>query len=446
MIKNAHHIAILGAGISGTGAAVLAKKKGYKPFVSDLGQISEEHKATLEKHAIPYEEGKHDFVKILSSDFVIKSPGIPDKVLIIKELKNQGTPVVSEIEFASWFTNATVIGITGSNGKTTTTLLTYQILKNEGLDVALGGNIGDGFAMQLAESDHDYWVLEISSFQLDDCKTFRPHISVITNITPDHLDRYQYEMELYVASKISITKNQTNEDFFIYNQDDEHIVKNLDKVHAQAIPFSLTEKLATGACLNNDKHIEINLNKHGKMTIEKLALQGQHNAANSMASALSAKLLGIRNETVRESLSNFESLEHRLEPVLAVHGIDFINDSKATNINSTYYALESMKNPTVWIVGGVDKGNDYSQLTDMVDEKVKSIVCLGQDNSKIHAEFEDHVEMIVDAKDMQEAVRMAYALGRKGDTVLLSPACASFDLFQNYEERGRMFKKEVQKL
>lgn len=446
MIKTGEHIVILGAGISGVGAALLAKKRGYKVFVSDYGEISEEHKATLVKNNIAFEEGKHDFVKILSADLIVKSPGIPDKVLIVKELRQQGTPVVSEIEFASWFTTGKIIAITGSNGKTTTTLLTYQILKRAGLNVGLGGNIGDGFALQLAETDFDYWVLEVSSFQLDDCVEFKPHIAVITNITPDHLDRYEYEMELYVQSKMSISKNQDTNDFLIYNIDDEYIPSHLEGIQSHTIPFSLEKELSDGGFLNIENTIEINLNKHGNMTIEKLALQGRHNAANSMASALSAKLLNIRNETIRESLADFESLEHRLEPVLSVHGIQFINDSKATNINSTYYALESMKTPTVWIVGGVDKGNDYSQLAELVNNKVKAIVCLGEDNAKIHAEFDGRVEMIVDAADMQEAVNKAYALGRKGESVLLSPACASFDLFQNYEERGRIFKREVFKL
>lgn len=448
MIENAKHIAILGAGESGVGAAILAKKEGYDVFVSDFGTIKDNYKQELKKHKITFEEGRHDFVKILTSDLVIKSPGIPDKVLIVKELQNQGTPIISEVEFASWFTKAKLIAITGSNGKTTTTALTTHILRDAGLDVEEAGNMGYSFARLVAERDLDYIVVEVSSFQLDDIRDFKPNIAILLNITPDHLDRYGYEMENYIASKMRITENQDSDDFLIYNSDDPILQKEVNSKNTRAtlIPFSIEKHLKNGAFLNAQNKIEITLNNHDTMTIDELALQGKHNIHNSMASALSAKLLKIRKESIRDSLSNFDSLEHRLEPVLEICGVEYINDSKATNINSTYYALESMRKPTIWIVGGVDKGNDYSQLTHLVKEHVKAIICLGEDNVKIHAEFDPVLETVVDCASMEDAVKKAYQLGKKGDAVLLSPACASFDLFHNYEDRGRQFKENIRKL
>lgn len=448
MIADVKHIAILGAGESGVGAAILAKKQGYKVFVSDLNLIKENYKKELLDHSISFEEGKHDFVKILTSDLVIKSPGIPDKVLIIKELNTQNTPIVSEIEFASWFTKATLIAVTGSNGKTTTTALITHLLKNADLNVEMAGNMGYSLARLVSERELDFIVIEVSSFQLDDIKFFKPHIGILLNITPDHLDRYGYDMGNYTASKMRIALNQDENDFLIYNYDDPIIKKEVENknIKARHIPFTTETEVKEGAFLNSEENIEITLNNLDTMTIDELALQGQHNVHNSMASALSAKLLKIRKESIRESLSNFDSLEHRLEPVLEISGVEYINDSKATNINSTYFALESMRKPTVWIVGGVDKGNDYSQLSELVKEKVKAIVCLGPDTIKIHAEFDQSLETVVDCTSMEEAVKMAYSLSEKGDAVLLSPACASFDLFQNYEDRGRQFKENIRKL
>ncbi|MCT4623012.1 MAG: UDP-N-acetylmuramoyl-L-alanine--D-glutamate ligase [Schleiferiaceae bacterium] len=448
MIANAKYISILGAGESGVGAALLAKKEGYRVFVSDLNQIKPEFKKELIDNEIKFEEGKHDFVRILASDFVIKSPGIPDKVLIIKELKDQGTPIISEIEFASWYTKATIVAITGSNGKTTTTVLTHHLLSRGGHDVGVAGNLGYSLARMVAQEDHDFLVVEVSSFQLDDIKDFKPHIAVIVNITPDHLDRYNYNMEEYIASKMRITLNQDEDDFFIYNLEDPILQKEVEKnnIKAKVLGFTTRDQPNEGAYINEENKIEITLNNHETMTIDELALQGRHNVHNSMAAALSAKLLKIRKESIRDSLANFDSLEHRLEPVLDIHGIEFVNDSKATNVNSTYFALESMRKPTIWIVGGVDKGNDYSQLSELVKDKVKAIVCLGSENAKIHAEFDGHIENIVETNSMDDAVKMAYQLGSKGETVLLSPACASFDLFQNYEDRGRQFKQAVRKL
>lgn len=448
MIADVKHIAILGAGESGVGAAILAKKLGYKVFVSDLNLIKDNYKKELVDHKISFEEGRHDFVKILTSDLVIKSPGIPDKVLIVKELNSQNTPIVSEIEFASWFTNATLIAVTGSNGKTTTTSLTNHLLKNAELNVEEAGNMGYSLARLISERDLDFIVVEVSSFQLDDIKFFKPHIAILLNITPDHLDRYGYEMDNYTASKMRIAMNQDENDHLIYNYDDP-IIKNevqSKNIKAHLIPFSTDAPLDEGAFLNSEDNIEIKLNNHDTMTIDELALQGRHNVHNSMAAALSAKLLKIRKESIRDSLSNFDSLEHRLEPVLEISGVEYINDSKATNINSTYFALESMRKPTVWIVGGVDKGNDYSQLSELVKDNVKAIICLGSENVKIHAEFDQAIETVVDCADMEEAVKMAYHLSAKGDAVLLSPACASFDLFQNYEDRGRQFKENIRKL
>ncbi len=446
MIKGVKHIAILGAAESGIGAAILAKAKGYEPFVSDAGKISEANKAILTKEGIAFEEGRHTQDRLNEVDLVIKSPGIPDKVPVIKTLVEQGKRVISEIEFAAKHTNATLVAITGSNGKTTTTSLIYHMMKQAGLDVGVAGNIGFSFARQLAAQDHAYFVLEVSSFQLDGCFDFKPHIAVLTNITPDHLDRYNYNLDLYVNSKFRIGQAQDENDHFIYCADDPITTENINRFELRARKHTLSlHPQESGGYINEQGTITINLNGN-TMSIDELALQGKHNVYNSLAAGLAGRLLNIRKESIRESLSNFEGLEHRLEPVLEIHSIEFINDSKATNVNSTYYALESMKKPTVWIVGGVDKGNDYSQLHDLVKEKVKAIVCLGVDNAKIIEEFGELVEIILETGSMEEAVRSAYMLGRKGEAVLLSPACASFDLFENYEDRGKQFKEQVRRL
>jgi UDP-N-acetylmuramoylalanine--D-glutamate ligase len=441
-------LVVLGAGESGVGTAILAKQKGYDVFVSDKGSIKEKYKSMLQKQAIPFEDNQHTSKLILNADEVVKSPGIPDKSEIIAALKKKNIPVISEIEFAARHTNATLIGITGTNGKTTTTLLTYHILTKAGLNVGLAGNIGKSFALQVAENAFDYYVLELSSFQLDGMFKTRINLAVLLNITPDHLDRYEYELQNYVDSKFRITQNQLEQDVFIYCKDDEISRTQIaaKKIAAQIIPISINEKVEQGGYLNETELIlDIN-NKPFSMSIHSLALQGKHNIYNSMAAGIIAKVLDIRNEIVRDSLADFENIEHRLEFVTKVHGIEFINDSKATNVNSTWYALESMTNPTVWIVGGVDKGNDYSMLRDLVKDKVKAIVCLGTENEKIHNAFADLVEIIVDAHSSEEAVKRSYKLAKKGDTVLLSPACSSFDLFENYEDRGRQFKRDVKSL
>jgi UDP-N-acetylmuramoylalanine--D-glutamate ligase len=446
MIAGVQNIAILGAAESGMGAALLAISRGYNPFVSDFGTISEAKKELLLKDNIPFEDGGHTEAKILAADLIIKSPGIPDKAPIIKAAVAAGKKIISEIEFAALHTKATIIAITGSNGKTTTTSLVYHILNKAGFDVAVAGNIGFSFARQLALQDREYFVLEVSSFQLDGCYAFKPHIAILTNITPDHLDRYNYELDLYVQSKFRIGQAQDNNDHFIYCADDPITTENIGRFNlpAQLHTISLTPQ-PSGAHANEQGTITIDLNGD-TMSIDELALQGKHNIYNSMAAGMASRLLNIRKEVIRESLSDFEGLEHRLEPVLEIHGIEFINDSKATNVNSTYYALESMKRKTVWIVGGIDKGNDYGQLTELVKAKVKAIICLGLDNSKIIEAFTDSCDMIVETASMDEAVRTSYMLGRKGDTVLLSPACASFDLFENYEDRGNQFKNNVRKL
>jgi UDP-N-acetylmuramoylalanine--D-glutamate ligase len=442
-------IVVLGGGESGVGAAVLAKKKGFEVFVSDKGEIKEEYKKVLWNNEIEWEEQHHSEERILAADEVIKSPGIPDHVPLIKQLREKGIPVISEIEFAARFTNAKMICITGSNGKTTTALITHHILKKAGLNVGLGGNVGDSLAKQVAEGDRDYFVVELSSFQLDGMFEFKADIAILINITPDHLDRYEYDFDKYVDSKFRIAQNQTSEDVFIYCCDDEAILKGMkrNKVNAQLIPFSIKQQLEQGAWLNKED-INIKLNKNDKlnMSIHDLALQGKHNNYNSMAAGVAARVLEIRKDIIRESLSDFQNIEHRLELVAKVHGIAFINDSKATNVNSTWYALESINTPIVWVVGGVDKGNDYSVLKGMVANKVKAIICLGKDNSKIIEAFKDTVDTIVETNTAQEAVAMGYRLGKKGETVLLSPACASFDLFENYEDRGQQFKNAVKAL
>ncbi|MBS1502939.1 MAG: UDP-N-acetylmuramoyl-L-alanine--D-glutamate ligase [Bacteroidetes bacterium] len=441
-------IVILGAGESGTGAAYLAKKVGYDVFVSDFGAIAEKHKKQLTDWGIRFEENQHTEAEILKATEVVKSPGIPEKAPIVKKLREKGIPVISEIEFAGRYTNANIIGITGSNGKTTTTSLTYRILKNAGLNVGLAGNIGNSFAYQVATEQFDHYVLELSSFMLDDMYRFRVNIAVLLNITPDHLDRYDYKLENYAASKFRITQNQTADDYFIYCEDDPETIKVMEdkKIEAQQLPFSIKKKLSSGAYLD-EGHIIINTIKgQFQMSINELALQGKHNIYNSMAAGIVARVLEIRNDSIRESMSNFRSIEHRLEFVAKISGISFVNDSKATNVNSTWYALESMTTDVVLILGGVDKGNDYSMLNELVKQKVKAIVCLGKDNRRIHDAFEDMVDIIVNTFSAQEAVQVAYHLAKKGDTVLLSPACASFDLFKNYEDRGAQFKQAVKEL
>lgn len=439
---------ILGAGESGIGAAILALKNGYEVFVSDGGSIKEKYKKELVDRNIEFEEGIHSEDKILNADLVIKSPGIPDKAMLVRKLTEQGIPVISEIEFAGRYTKATKICITGSNGKTTTTLLTYHILKNAGLNVGLGGNVGKSFAWQVAENEFDYYVLEISSFQLDGMYDFKAEIAVLLNITPDHLDRYEYKMENYVNSKFRITQNQGISDYFIYCADDKVITEELRKreFSAKCIPFTLGAPAEIGAGIINNNLI-INWDKNiFNMSILDIALQGSHNTYNSMAAGISGKAVNIRNENIRESMSDFRGVEHRLERFLKVHGVDFINDSKATNINSTWYALESMSQPTIWIVGGIDKGNDYTQLSELVKSKVKAIICLGLDNAPIIEAFKDFNIDIVETSSMEDAVRSSYFLAKKGYAVLLSPACASFDLFENYEDRGNQFKQRVREL
>jgi UDP-N-acetylmuramoylalanine--D-glutamate ligase len=440
-------IAIIGAGESGIGAALLAKKQGFDVFVSDFGTIKPKYKDVLEENGFDYEEGTHDFNRILSCECLIKSPGIPETVELIQKAISLKIPVISEIEFAAQFTKAKLICITGSNGKTTTSMLTYHIMKNGGLDVELAGNVGESFAGKLAKQDHDYFVLELSSFQLDGMYNTKPYISILMNITPDHLDRYENDFNKYADSKMRITNNLDMESYFIYNQDDEVIRSKVEGLNLQTnlAPFSLKESDGMAGYKQN-KQLTININDQLNMSIYDLALKGSHNTQNSLAGGIAGRILEIRKESVRESLSDFQNVEHRLEFVASVHGIGFINDSKATNVNSTWYALESMENTTVWIVGGVDKGNDYSALEEMVAEKVSAIICLGKDNEKIIEAFEGRVETIVEASTAADAVSYGYQLANKGDSVLLSPACASFDLFENFEDRGNKFKAAVRSL
>ncbi|MCB0437774.1 MAG: UDP-N-acetylmuramoyl-L-alanine--D-glutamate ligase [Mangrovimonas sp.] len=440
-------LVVLGGGESGVGAALLGKAKGYQVFVSDFGKIKENYKNVLKHYEIEWEDGGHTEANILNADVVMKSPGIPDKAPIVKQLKANGVKIVSELEFASQFTNATIIGITGSNGKTTTATLTHHILKQE-LNVGLSGNIGDSFAKQILDYNYPNYVLEISSFQLDDIEHFRPHIAVITNITPDHLDRYDYKFENYIASKFRIAMNQTAQDYLIYDADDEVIEVWLKAhpVQSTLLPFSLKKDLENGTCIENE-NIKITIdNNQITMPVKDISLQGNHNIKNAMAASTVAHLLKIRKQTIRESLENFQGVEHRLEQVLKINKVNYINDSKATNVNATYYALESMDAPTVWIVGGQDKGNDYRELYPFVNEKVKAIICLGVDNSKIIDAFNGMVDVMVETQFMSEAVKIAYKIAEPGDNVLLSPACASFDLFENYEDRGRQFKQAVRNL
>ena len=441
-------VAILGAGESGVGAAILAQKQGYNVFVSDLGVVKEKYKNTLSEYQIEFEEKQHTEEKILSAELVVKSPGIPETAALIVKLKGQGTPVISEIEFGGRFTDAKTICITGSNGKTTTTLLIYHILKNAGLNVGLAGNVGKSFAWQVAEENHDLYVIELSSFQLDGMYEFKADVAILLNITPDHLDRYNYEMQNYIDSKFRILQNQTESDYFVYCDDDEIIKAEIEKreIPSVQIPFGLGTVAEPGAGVRENRIIINFLQNQFSMSILDLSLQGKHNTYNSMAAGIASMVFKIKDEELRESMSDFTGVEHRLERFLKVHGIEFVNDSKATNVNSSWYALESVHKPIVWIAGGVDKGNDYSMLQGLVTNKVKAIVCLGKNNAKLHEAFGDCVSDIVDASSMEEAVKAAYYLARNGDTVLLSPACASFDLFENYEDRGNQFKKEVRNL
>ncbi|WP_405292479.1 UDP-N-acetylmuramoyl-L-alanine--D-glutamate ligase [Algibacter sp. Ld11] len=440
-------LVVLGGGESGVGTALLAKTKGYDVFVSDKGKIKENYKQVLVQNDIEWEDEKHSEENILNANIVMKSPGIPDKAPLVKQIREKGIKVVSEIEFAAKYTNATIIGITGSNGKTTTATLAHHILKEE-LNVGLAGNIGDSFAKQVLEENFDNYVLEISSFQLDDIIDFKPKIAVITNITPDHLDRYDYKFENYIASKFRIAKNQSKDDYLIYDADDEVIVDYLKKnpVQSTLLPFSLVKTIENGAYLDKE-NIKITIdNTQIIMPTNKIALEGKHNVKNAMAASTVAHLLKIRKQTIRESLENFQGVEHRLEEVLKINKVQYINDSKATNVNATYFALESMSAPTVWIVGGVDKGNNYQELFQFVNEKVKAIICLGAENEKLISTFGNMVDIIVETQFMSEAVKIAYKIAESGDNVLLSPACASFDLFENYEDRGRQFKNAVRNL
>jgi UDP-N-acetylmuramoylalanine--D-glutamate ligase len=441
-------LVILGGGESGVGTAILGKQKGFEVFVSDRGAIKKKYKDVLEHFEIDWEEAGHTEALVLNADIVMKSPGIPDTAPLVVALTDRKVPVISEIEFAARYTDATIIGITGSNGKTTTTMLTHHILKNAGVNVGMAGNIGDSFAKMVAMEAHDIYVLEISSFQLDGIRGFKPHIAVITNITEDHLDRYGYLFENYIASKFRIAENQGPEDFFIYDADDPVLTGWLQThpVKSKCLPFSIALELTEGAWLKQNEIMIRTGQKTIKMANDVLALEGKHNLKNTMAAATVAKLVGIRKEVIRESVENFQGAPHRLEKTLKIHHVQYINDSKATNVNATYYALESMSTPVVWIVGGIDKGNDYKVLMPLVREKVKAIVCLGLDNSKIIEAFGNVVDLLVETFAMSEAVKVAYKIAERGDTVLLSPACASFDLFENYEDRGNQFKEAIKSL
>ena len=449
-MDNKKRIVVLGGGESGAGAAVLAKVKGFDVFLSDRGKIAAEHAALLKKWEIPFEEGHHTEELILNADEIVKSPGIPTSAPMIQKIMERGIHIISEIEFAGRYDTAKKICITGSNGKTTTTSLIYYLLKEAGLNVGLGGNIGKSYAYQVATEHFDYYVLEISSFQLDNCYEFRPDIAIITNITPDHLDRYGYEMENYVKAKFRITRNLRPEDCFIFDSDDAITINHLNKIvnEAKKLPFKQETKVKQGAYLDNDKIVVKYEDDECDIFLKELSLGGKHNVYNSMAAALAAKATGIDNEIIRNSLETFAPIEHRLEPVLSVGGVLYINDSKATNVDAAWYALECQQRPVVWIVGGTDKGNDYNVLKDLVKEKVKAIVCMGIDNHKFHEAFEDIVgkDKIKDTLSAEEAVKTAAAFATDGDVVLLSPCCASFDLFTCYEDRGEKFKAAVKNL
>jgi UDP-N-acetylmuramoylalanine--D-glutamate ligase len=440
---------ILGAGESGIGAAILASRKGYEVFVSDGGKIPETYRQELDANGIEYEEGRHSEERILNGTEVMKSPGIPEKVAIVRQIRAKGIPVISEIELAYRHKeNSQIVGITGSNGKTTTTALTYHICRHGGLDCALVGNIGISFARQVAEDPKTWYIAEISSFQLDDIRTFRPDVAILTNITEDHLDRYEYRFENYIRSKFRIVERQTKEDYFIYNEDDPVTKENISRYPFQSnpLPITMEKELNQGGFIRNGTMMLKTGRETVQMSIYDFALKGIHNQYNTLAAGLAAATIGIRKEKIREAVQSFETLEHRMEYVSTVRGVEFINDSKATNVNSTWYALESMQKPVILILGGIDKGNDYSLLRSLVKEKVKAIVCMGIDNRKIHEAFRDDVATIVNTSSAKEAVKTGFHLAQKGDVVLLSPACASFDLFKNYEDRGRQFKEAVREL
>lgn len=445
-------VVILGGGESGVGAAILASDKGFDVFLSDMGALAEAYKETLQKEQIPFEEGQHTEELILNADLVIKSPGIPEKAPLIQQLRKTNIPVISEIEFAAQYTDATLVCITGSNGKSTTTMLTYDIFRHAGTNVGVAGNIGQSFALQVAREKHDIYVLELSSFMLDDMHHFRANIAILLNITPDHLDRYNYDMNLYVDSKFRIIQNQQAEDYFIYCADDEEIVKGLQRhqTAAMALPFTQedTTAIAQGAYIDEQKKLIINIPKRETFTmnIEELSLQGKHNVYNNSAAGLAAKAQQLRNSAMKESMQSYVNIAHRLEHVACIGGVTYINDSKATNVNSVWYALESFSPDIVLIMGGVDKGNDYDMLRDLVKSKVKAIICIGKNNGRIHEAFESDTEVIVNSASMGDAVEIASHIAKKGDTVLLSPACASFDWFKNYEDRGDQFKDAVMAL
>jgi UDP-N-acetylmuramoylalanine--D-glutamate ligase len=444
-----HDIIILGGGESGTGAAVLAKRKGFNPLVSDNGSIKEKYRIILGEESIDFEENKHSEEIILKADQIIKSPGIPENSLIAFKAREKGIPVISEIEFASRYTDAKLIMITGSNGKTTTTLLTHHILKTAGLNVGLAGNVGNSFALRVAEAEYDIYVLEISSFQLDGMFSAKADIAVLLNITPDHLDRYDHDFQKYIDSKFRVVNNQTANDHFIYCFDDPVLTGQITARHipSKPYPFTAGAKAFPEGAYTHDNQLFFNIKeKATTMTLEELALQGRHNLYDSMAAGITARLLDIRKETIKQCLSDFQNIEHRLEFVASIHGVDYINDSKATNVNSTWYALESMHKDVIWIAGGLDKGNDYASLEPLVRAKVRAIICLGKDNKKIMEVFANLVETIVEVQSADDAVKAAYSLSHRGEAVLLSPACASFDLFENYEDRGNQFKKAIKNL
>ena len=440
------NLVILGAGVSGIGAAILGKKEGWNVWLSEYDKISIEDKLLLADYGIAFEEGGHNKEKIKNAHTIIKSPGISPNATPLSWVNKKQTSIISEIEFASYYTNAKLVGITGTNGKTTTTLLTYHLLKSAGFNVGIAGNIGDSFALQVATKNYDYYVLELSSFQLDDCHNLHLHISCILNISEDHLDRYNGSIEEYISSKIRITQNQTQSDYFIYCSDDTNTNWGINKTKIEANKISFGSKSSDDASFNGN-NIQIKL-KNNQYTIDmnNVQIRGKHNTYNTMAAAIMGSLLDVRKDNIRESLIHFQNIEHRLESLGKVYGVEYINDSKATNVNSTWYALESMEKPLIWIAGGVDKGNDYSSIKPLVKEKVRLIICLGLDNRKIHQAFQSDVDMIINTSNAKEAVHVASRMAINGDAVLLSPACASFDLFENYEERGRLFKQAVKNL
>ena len=448
-MENRERIVILGAGESGTGAAILARSKGMDVFVSDAGKIKPFYRDLLDEYQVIYESGGHTERLILNATEVIKSPGIPESVPIMKLLRKKEVPIISEIEFAGRYTNAKKICITGSNGKTTTTSLIHHMMRKAGLNVGIAGNVGRSFAFQVATEGYDYYVLELSSFQLDGMFQFKPDIAILLNITPDHLDRYDYNFQNYVDSKFRVAQNLTEEEYFVFCSDDEITIKELEKIvtRAEQLPFAYQKKEHDVAWVDNDEELRIEFDDVDfSMSVQELSLKGRHNTYNSMAAGIAGNVLKIRNDVIREALMDFQGVEHRLETVMKVHGINFINDSKATNVNATWYALESVKGSTVWIVGGVDNGNDYSELFNLVENKVKAIVCLGKDNDRVIKAFNGKGESIMESMSMEEAVKAAYYLARDGETVLLSPACASFDLFERFEDRGRQFKDSVRSL